>query len=265
MRRLRATARPPTVGAARRYRARRRRRWIAIDAEPDGLNINDGCGSTHLDGLREAVLEHGADLGIALDGDADRCLAVDAARRRRRRRPDHGDPARSPCASAGTLADDTVVATVMSNLGFARRCARAGITVHQTAVGDRYVLEALRAGGFTLGGEQCGHVILSDYATTGDGILTALHVMAADGAHRPSLAELAVGRDRGCRRCWSTCPVVDRTPCAATPAVAAAVRAARRSSATTGRILLRPSGTEPLVRVMVEAAASRRRARSPRS
>ena len=133
---------------------------VAICAEPDGLNINDGCGSTHLDVLRKAVLEHGADAGFALDGDADRCLAVDAARRGRRRRPDPGDPGALD-ARRGCAAQDTVVATVMTNLGFVQAMKAAGIGVRQTKVGDRYVLEAMKLSGYTLGGEQSGHVIMS--------------------------------------------------------------------------------------------------------
>src|SRR4051812_9009893 len=150
---------------------------VAICAEPDGLNINDGCGSTHLEVLQAAVLEHGADVGFALDGDADRCLAVDA-----RGNVVDGDQILAILALAlrdeGRLVDDTVVATVMSNLGFVQAMQRGGITVEQTRVGDRYVLEAMKARGFVLGGEQSGHVILTDHATTGDGLLTALQVMA---------------------------------------------------------------------------------------
>ena len=142
---------------------------IAIGGEPDGLNINDGYGSTHLGRLQEAVVAHGADFGIALDGDADRCLAVDATGCEV-----DGDQIMAILALAmkepGVLARDTLVATVMSNLGFDPAMARAGITVVQTAVGDRYVLEAMKAGGYSLGGEQSGHVIMLDHATTGDGI-----------------------------------------------------------------------------------------------
>ena len=149
---------------------------VAICAEPDGLNINDGCGSTHLEVLQAAVLEHGADAGFALDGDADRCLAVDASGQ-----IVDGDQILAVLAlamrEAGALHDDTVVATVMSNLGFVQAMRAAGVGVRQTKVGDRYVLEAMKRSGFTLGGEQSGHVIMSRYATTGDGILTALHVL----------------------------------------------------------------------------------------
>src|ERR1700712_4446569 len=149
---------------------------VAINDDPDGLNINERCGSTHLDAVREAVLARGADVGFAWDGDADRCLAVDHAGN-----VVDGDQLMAVLAvelrELGRLVDDTVVATVMSNLGFLQAMGTAGITVHQTAVGDRYVLEAMREGGYTLGGEQSGHIILSDHATTGDGILTALQVL----------------------------------------------------------------------------------------
>ena len=168
-----------------------RRRWsdagaqvIAIGAEPDGLNINDGCGSTHLDPLRRAVVEHGADAGFAVDGDADRCLAVDHTGA-----DVDGDQMMAILALAlhetGHLVDETLVATVMSNLGLVQAMTKAGVTVRQTAVGDRYVLEEMRAGGYTLGGEQSGHVIMREYATTGDGLLTGPARHAADDRHRP--------------------------------------------------------------------------------
>ena len=181
---------------------------IRIHAEPDGTNINENAGSTHMDALRATVVEHGADLGIALDGDADRCLAVDATGR-----TVDGDQALAILAlalrDAGRLANNTVVATVMSNLGFFRAMESAGITVEQTKVGDRYVLEAMRADGFFLGGEQSGHVVLLEHATTGDGVLTGLHLMsrmAADRtvARRPGLGDGAAspgaGQRAGCRQ-----------------------------------------------------------------
>src|SRR3954447_16848231 len=149
---------------------------VVIGAEPDGLNINEGCGSTHLALLQAAVVEHGADAGIALDGDADRCLAVD-----HQGNDVDGDQILAilalDLAERDRLVDDTVVVTVMSNLGFVQAIEAAGLRVRQTRVGDRYVLEEMRAGGYVLGGEQSGHVIMSDYATTGDGILTGLHVL----------------------------------------------------------------------------------------
>src|SRR2546423_3444439 len=165
---------------------------IATHVEPDGLNINDGCGSTHLDGLKAAVIEHGAHAGIAHDGDADRCLAVDADGNEV-----DGDQILAVLALAmrdtGTLLGDTVVGTVMANFGFKQAMLREGLTFVETAVGDRYVLEAMRAGGFVLGGEQSGHVILTDYATTGDGTLTALQLLARVAATGRPLAELAAG------------------------------------------------------------------------
>jgi phosphoglucosamine mutase len=226
-------------------------RVTVIGADPDGININDGHGSTHLDVLQAEVLRTGADLGIAHDGDADRCLAVDAAGR-----IVDGDQIMAILAvgmkERGALARDTLVATVMSNLGLHRAMADHGIQVIQTAVGDRYVLEAMNEGGYSLGGEQSGHVIMSRFATTGDGLLTGLHIMSEMAAHGKSLAELAsvmtvypqvlvnvrdVDRDR----------VGDE-------GVAAAVAEATARLGDTGRVLLRASGTEPLVRVMVEAA-----------
>jgi phosphoglucosamine mutase len=163
---------------------------VAICAEPDGLNINDGCGSTHLEVLQKAVVEHGADVGFAFDGDADRCLDVDASGN-----AVDGDQILAILGLAlhdqGRLAGDTIVATVMSNLGFVQAMTAAGVTVRQTAVGDRYVLEDMKAGGYCLGGEQSGHVIMSDYATTGDGVLTALQVLRRMTSTGKSIAELA--------------------------------------------------------------------------
>jgi len=226
-------------------------RVTAIAAEPDGLNINAGVGSTHLDGLVEAVRRHGADLGIAHDGDADRCLAVDGTGELV-----DGDQILALCAlslrESGRLADDTVVATVMSNLGFHHAMRDAGISVLTTAVGDRYVLEALRANGLNLGGEQSGHVVFTDAATTGDGLLTALHVMARIAVTGESLAALASVVQR-LPQVLINVPVSDKATVAQAPSVAAAVEAARVELGDDGRILLRPSGTEQLVRVMVEA------------
>jgi phosphoglucosamine mutase len=227
-------------------------RVTAIAAEPDGLNINDGVGSTHLDTLVSAVRAHGADLGIAHDGDADRCLAVDA---------DggvvDGDQILALCAVAmrehGTLTKDTVVATVMSNLGFHHAMRAADIDVLTTAVGDRYVLEALRSNSLNLGGEQSGHIVFTDAATTGDGLLTALHIMARMAGTGAPLADLA-GIVQRLPQTLINVRVGDRSAVASSLAVADAVSAAQRELGDDGRILLRPSGTEPLVRVMVEAA-----------
>ncbi|NYI43864.1 phosphoglucosamine mutase [Nocardioides aromaticivorans] len=223
---------------------------ITIGAEPDGLNINDGCGSTHLDPLRKAVLEHGADAGFAVDGDADRCLAVDHTGE-----VVDGDQIMGILAlalkAAGRLVDDTLVATVMSNLGLVQAMTAAGVTVRQTAVGDRYVLEDMRAGGYSLGGEQSGHVILRDHATTGDGLLTALHVLQRMVATGSSLQDLAGVMTR-LPQVLVNVGGVDRTR-TDDVALVAAVQEAEAELGSSGRVLLRPSGTEPLVRVMVEA------------
>jgi phosphoglucosamine mutase len=223
-----------------------------IAAEPDGLNINDGVGSTHLDKLVQAVRRSGAHLGIAHDGDADRCLAVDGTGS-----VVDGDQILAICALAmkehNALRDDTVVATVMSNLGLHHAMRDAGIGVLTTAVGDRYVLEALRAKDLSLGGEQSGHIIFSDAATTGDGLLTALHLMARIVDCGVPLAELAAVVHR-LPQTLVNVRVDDRDAVATSSAVAAAVSAAEQELGDSGRVLLRPSGTEQLVRVMVEAA-----------
>ena len=224
---------------------------IAIHGEPDGLNINDNCGSTHLDAVREAVLQNGADLGIAHDGDADRCLAVTAS-------GDvvDGDQIMAILAlamrDAGTLTANTLVATVMSNLGLRLAMQREGIRLVETKVGDRYVLEELAAGGFALGGEQSGHVVMPSFATTGDGVLTGLHLMATMAASGKSLADLA-SVVHTLPQVLINVKVGDRAAAAGSPGVALAVTAAEQELGESGRVLLRPSGTEPLVRVMVEA------------
>lgn len=224
---------------------------IAICAEPDGLNINDGCGSTHLGLLQKAVVQHGADVGFALDGDADRCLAVD-----HEGNVVDGDQILSVLAlamrDAGTLHADTVVATVMSNLGFVQAMRRERVGVRQTKVGDRYVLEAMKAGGYSLGGEQSGHVIMSAHATTGDGLLTALHVLARMAEKDATLAALADVMTR-LPQVLVNVTDVDKTRADDDAFLAAAVAEAEAELGDSGRVLLRPSGTEPLVRVMVEA------------
>jgi phosphoglucosamine mutase len=226
----------------------------AIHAQPDGLNINDGCGSTHLDSLREAVLKDGADVGFALDGDADRCLAVDHAGN-----VVDGDQILCILAASmkerGVLAQDTVVATVMSNLGFSRAMTAAGIEVVRTQVGDRYVLEAMRAGGYNVGGEPSGHIILSDYNTTGDGILTALQVLDRMASTGSSIADLAGVMTR-LPQVLVNVAGVDKNRADSDPALLAAVAEAEAELGDDGRVLLRSSGTEPLVRVMVEAATA---------
>ncbi len=224
---------------------------VVIHAEPDGLNINEGCGSTHLDDVRAAVVEHGADLGIAHDGDADRALAVDA-----RGEVVDGDQIMAILAlamrEAGKLTDDTVVATVMSNLGLRLAMREHGITLLETGVGDRYVLETLRAKGLALGGEQSGHIILPEFATTGDGILTALHLMARMASTGRSLFDLSAVMTK-LPQVMVNVRVTDRAAAVGAPSVVAAVAEAEASLHDTGRVLLRPSGTEQLVRVMVEA------------
>jgi phosphoglucosamine mutase len=225
---------------------------VAVAAEPDGLNINDGVGSTHIEGLAKRVVAEGADLGIAHDGDADRCLAVDAAGE-----IVDGDQILALGAlslrAQGRLRDDAIVATVMSNLGLHHAMREAGISVLTTAVGDRYVLEELRARGLSLGGEQSGHVIFTEAATTGDGLLTALNVMACVASSGRSLAELA-SVVRRLPQVLVNVKVADRARACEAPDVRAAVARAGAELGDQGRILLRPSGTEQLVRVMVEAA-----------
>ncbi|NHF63189.1 phosphoglucosamine mutase [Microcella pacifica] len=223
-----------------------------IGSDPDGLNINDGVGSTHLEPLQRAVLEQRADFGIAHDGDADRCLAVDADGR-----IIDGDQIMAILAVSmqrrGMLAQSTLVTTVMSNLGLSRAMAEHGITVIQTKVGDRYVLEALAQHGLSLGGEQSGHIIFQEHATTGDGILTGLQLAAEMARTGRTLAELAdvmtvfpqvLINVRG----------VDRTRVHDSAPLAEAVAAEEALLGDSGRVLLRASGTEPMVRVMVEAA-----------
>ncbi|MCQ8773257.1 phosphoglucosamine mutase [Streptomyces telluris] len=225
---------------------------ITIGTEPDGLNINHECGSTHLDKLRAAVVEHGADLGVAHDGDADRCLAVD-----HKGNEVDGDQILAVLAlamrEAGSLRKNTVVATVMSNLGFKLAMEREGVEMVQTAVGDRYVLEEMKAHGFALGGEQSGHVIVLDHATTGDGTLTGLMLAARVAATGRSLADLAAVMER-LPQILINVRDVDKTRVNSSEELAAAVADAEAQLGSTGRVLLRPSGTEPLVRVMVEAA-----------
>ena len=221
---------------------------VAIHAEPDGLNINEACGSTHPESLVDAVRAHGADVGIAHDGDADRCLAVTAA----------GELVDGDQLLALLAVDrqvPAVVATVMANLGFKRAMAAHGIEVVETAVGDRYVLEAMRARGLTLGGEQSGHVILADHATTGDGVLTAVQVLSVMARTGRSLADLVAVMER-LPQVLLNVRVPDKA--AALAAAAPAVAEAEAELGEDGRVLVRPSGTEALVRVMVEATSEDR-------
>ncbi|MBB1508793.1 phosphoglucosamine mutase [Tessaracoccus sp. MC1756] len=226
-------------------------RIIPIHAEPDGININDDCGSTHIGDLVKRVVDEGADLGIALDGDADRCLAVD-----HEGNLVDGDRILAILAIAmkeeHRLHSDTVVATVMSNLGLVNAMREHGIRVDQTKVGDRYVLESMNANGFALGGEQSGHVIISEFANTGDGTLTGLHLASRMKSTGRSLKDLGSA--------MTVLPQVvinvrnvDKLRAGIDPDVQAAVTAAARELGDTGRVLLRPSGTEPVVRVMCEA------------
>ena len=237
--------------APRAYRAAGAR-VIAINADPDGLNINDSCGSTHLESLRSAVTAHRADLGLAHDGDADRCLAVDA-----NGELVDGDAIMVMLAlamrEAGELARDTLVTTVMSNMGLHLAMRSAGVKVRTTGVGDRYVLEELRAGDYSLGGEQSGHIVMPALGSTGDGIVTGLRLMTRMAQTGSSLAELASAMQT-LPQVLINVEVADKASAAAASSVQTAVQEAEAELGDTGRILLRPSGTEPMIRVMVEAA-----------
>ncbi|MEY2475237.1 MAG: phosphoglucosamine mutase [Actinomycetota bacterium] len=223
-----------------------------IHDAPDGININAGCGSTHPQDLQRAVVEAGADAGLAFDGDADRVLAVDGAGRLV-----DGDHMMAICAidmhAEGRLTDATVVVTVMTNLGFRLAMAERGITVVETQVGDRYVLEALEDGKWSLGGEQSGHVIFRDLATTGDGLLTGLLLL--DAVHRAGrpLADLAAEAMTQLPQVLVNVRVADRAAVGQARAIKDEVAAVEAELGDHGRVLLRPSGTEPVVRVMVEA------------
>lgn len=221
-----------------------------LNATPDGLNINVNCGSTHPAGLAARVQQVGADLGLAFDGDADRLIAVDHLGQ-----VVNGDAIMAICAlalkRAGRLANDTLVATVMSNLGLEQAMQAAGIKLLRAAVGDRYVLAMMQEAGATLGGEQSGHIIFLDYATTGDGLLSALQLLQVVAASKQPLAELAAVV-KPCPQVLHNVPVEDRSVLA-TPKVQQAMQKAEAILSGRGRLLVRPSGTEPLVRVMAEA------------
>jgi len=227
---------------------------IVLADAMDGWAINDNCGSTHPQALQAAVVEHGAHAGIAHDGDADRCLAVDA-----NGTLVDGDQIMAVLAiamnEAGTLVSNTLVATVMSNLGLKLALRDAGVTFVETGVGDRYVLESMKAGGYNLGGEQSGHVVMLDHATTGDGALTGMHLVARMAATGRTLADLASAVKR-LPQVLINVPGVDKVGLATSTYVAVAVAQAEADLGETGRVLLRPSGTEPVIRVMVEAATA---------
>nr|WP_194309241.1 phosphoglucosamine mutase [Flaviflexus huanghaiensis] len=225
---------------------------VVINCAPDGKNINDGCGSTHPDQLRALTVASEADFGVAFDGDADRCLAVDHTGELV-----DGDQILGVLAAGmqdeGTLVDDTLVVTVMSNLGLKLALRQRGISMVETAVGDRYVLEAMRKNGYTLGGEQSGHVIASEYATTGDGILTAVLLAEQVAKSGTTLRDLA-GYVKRLPQTLVNVGGVDKRRAHTDEELLEQVRLAEKSLGDTGRVLLRPSGTELLVRVMVEAA-----------
>jgi len=218
---------------------------IAISNKPNGLNINENCGSTHLENLIAQVKSSGADLGIAHDGDADRCLAVDASGKLI-----DGDFILAILAKEWKV--PTVVGTVMTNLGFIKAMSDSGIAFEKTPVGDRYVLEKMLASGHKLGGEQSGHIIMRDFANTGDGLLTALQLMSVIAKSKKSLGELAQVMKRF-PQVLINVNDVDKSKLGSSKALASAIGEFESKLGTTGRILLRASGTEPLVRVMVEA------------
>jgi phosphoglucosamine mutase len=221
---------------------------ITIGTEPDGLNINEGCGSTALDRLCQTVVKHNADAGIAYDGDADRCLAVDATGQ-----PLDGDQILTILATelkeAGQLTGDAVVVTVMSNQGFHVAMRDAGIDVIETPVGDKHVSAAMRDRGYALGGEQSGHIIMRDYATTGDGVLTSLHLLAAVSRRGVTLAQAAAAMPRYPQVLLNVPGDGSRLG----PGLAEAVSHAEAQLGGDGRVLVRPSGTEPKIRLMVQA------------
>ncbi|SDC30005.1 phosphoglucosamine mutase [Sanguibacter gelidistatuariae] len=224
---------------------------VVIGSYPDGENINNGYGATHPRRMAAATVGHWAHAGVSFDGDADRCIAADEEGN-----IVDGDQIMGILAQAhaarGTLANDTLVTTVMSNLGLKLAMARSGIRTVETNVGDRYVLEEMRRGGFSVGGEQSGHVLLTDYATTGDGTLTALHLLSRLAEAKVTMSELASSIGR-LPQTMVNVTGVDKSAAKTDVEVLSAVAAAEAVLGETGRVLLRPSGTEALVRVMVEA------------
>lgn len=223
-----------------------------INNDPDGTNINTNCGSTHIEVLQKYVLEKGLDVGFAYDGDADRCIAVDD-----QGHVVDGDLILYVCGKylmeRGRLKDNTIVTTVMSNLGLYKACDKIGMRYEQTAVGDKYVAENMTANGYGLGGEQSGHIIFSKYATTGDGILTSLMVMEAIMETKQSLSKLCE-EVKIFPQTLKNVRVVDKKTARENPAVQKAVQEVTEALGSDGRILVRESGTEPVIRVMIEAS-----------
>ncbi len=222
-----------------------------IHAEPDGTNINRDCGSTHIESLQKLVMEKGLDIGFAYDGDADRCIAVDD-----QGNVVNGDLIMYVCGKylmeKGHLSDNTIVTTVMSNMGLYKACEAAGIKTEQTQVGDKYVAENMTAHNYSLGGEQSGHIIFSQYAATGDGLLTSLMVMQTIIDKKRKLSDLA-GEVRIYPQELINVRVTDKKAARSNPKVMASVKEVEETLGSNGRILVRESGTEPLIRVMVEA------------
>lgn len=225
---------------------------ITIGDQPDGLNINDGCGSTHPEALKAAVVKEKADLGLSFDGDADRLIAID----------EHGEEVDGDyilciCADAmnkeGRLNHSTVVSTVMSNIGFFKALEQSGLKAEKTAVGDRYVMERMREGGFNLGGEQSGHVIFLDYNTTGDGILSALQLVDTLQRSGKKLSELKTIMNKY-PQVLKNVRVENKSALQGNKRIEAAIASVEEQLGDNGRVLVRPSGTEPLVRVMAEGA-----------
>lgn len=223
---------------------------IATGATPNGLNINDGCGSTHPEALVEEVRRHGADLGLSFDGDADRLIAIDD-----QGQEVDGDYILTICGDAmnkaGRLNHSTVVTTVMANIGFFKGIEKLGLNAVQTAVGDRYVMEEMRRGGYNLGGEQSGHVIFLDYNTTGDGILTALQLVDTLVKSGKKLSELKAAM-RKFPQVLVNVRVADKSKYKGNAAIDEAIASVERELGDNGRVLVRPSGTESLIRVMAE-------------
>ena len=228
-----------------------RAKTYVINNQPDGININTNCGSTHIEVLRQYVTDHGLDVGFAYDGDADRCIAVD-----HKGNVIDGDKIMYVCGKymkeQGKLNNDTVVTTVMSNLGLYKAFEKEGIRYEQTAVGDKYVAENMMANNFSLGGEQSGHIIFSRYAATGDGILTSLMLMEACVEKKSTLCDLAKDM-KVYPQILRNVRVADKKTARENPKVKEAVHNAAVALGGEGRILVRESGTEPLIRVMVEA------------